>query len=445
MTFDTTVRSKALQVVLFVLGFCLCGNVDAQARAYVPNSGGISTLSVIDASLHTVIDTIDVPDTPFSVAIQPDGSLVYLGHLNLDLVSVVDTGSGTVIETIPGLDRPQSLAIHPQGTFLYVALPAQDAVAVIDTSTNSIIAMIDIGFFPVWLAVHPQGGFLYATTQDSAVSVIDTATNTFIDTIAVGTSPNGVAVHPDGATLYVANWNDDTVSVIDTASRIEVETIPVSEQPLALSVLPDGSALYVSHDQVGALGVVSVIDTLTNTVVETVPVGDFPQGLSSHPESTFVYVAISSEDKVAVIETATNSVLVDVPVGDGPVAHGEFLGPVANAPLPITVDIKPGSEHNPINPRSPGLVPVAILTIPDFDATEVDPRTVAFGPDGAGIAHRRGHIVDVDYDGDRDLLLHFKTRRTGIRCGDTDALLTGATFAGELFEGSDAIRTVGCR
>jgi hypothetical protein len=91
------------------------------------------------------------------------------------------------------------------------------------------------------------------------------------------------------------------------------------------------------------------------------------------------------------------------------------------------------------------LIPVAILTTPDFDGTEVDPLTVAFGPDGAGVAHPSGHVEDVDFDGDLDLLLHFRTRQTGIACGDTEALLTGATFAGELIEGSDLIRMVGCR
>jgi len=111
----------------------------------------------------------------------------------------------------------------------------------------------------------------------------------------------------------------------------------------------------------------------------------------------------------------------------------------------IAIDIKPGSLPNSINPRSNGVIPVAILTTPTFDATTVDPLTVRFGPNGAVEAHGRGHIEDADRDGDLDLVLHFRTQDTGIVCGDTSASLTGETFSGQAIEGSDSIRTVGCK
>ena len=42
----------------------------------------------------------------------------------------------------------------------------------------------------------------------------------------------------------------------------------------------------------------------------------------------------------------------------------------------MDIDIKPGSDPNPINPGSNGLIPVAILSSEDFDATTVDPATI---------------------------------------------------------------------
>jgi hypothetical protein len=53
--------------------------------------------------------------------------------------------------------------------------------------------------------------------------------------------------------------------------------------------------------------------------------------------------------------------------------------------------------------------------------------------------------MDVDHDGDADLLLFFKTEATGIDCGDTTASLSGATYAGQAITGTDAIKTVGCK
>ena len=110
-----------------------------------------------------------------------------------------------------------------------------------------------------------------------------------------------------------------------------------------------------------------------------------------------------------------------------------------------TIDIKPGSDTNPINPKSKGAIPVAILTTDDFDATTVDPLSVEFGPGGAAESHGRGHIEDVDGDGDLDLVLHFRTQDSGILCGDTIAMLSGETFGSQAIEGSDSIETVGCK
>lgn len=111
----------------------------------------------------------------------------------------------------------------------------------------------------------------------------------------------------------------------------------------------------------------------------------------------------------------------------------------------VIVDIKPGSDPNSVNPRSKGVIPVAILSDAHFDATTVDPLSVRFGPDEAEEAHRRGHVEDVDGDGIDDLMLHFRTQETGIHCGTTEATLTGVTTSGESIRGTDSVRTVGCR
>jgi uncharacterized delta-60 repeat protein len=110
----------------------------------------------------------------------------------------------------------------------------------------------------------------------------------------------------------------------------------------------------------------------------------------------------------------------------------------------VALDIKPGSFPNTINPKSHGVLPVAIPTTATFDATTVAPLSVRFGPEGAQEAHGKGHIEDVNHDGEPDLMLHFRTQDTGIKCGDTSASLTGETFNEDPIQGSDSIKTVGC-
>ncbi len=122
-----------------------------------------------------------------------------------------------------------------------------------------------------------------------------------------------------------------------------------------------------------------------------------------------------------------------------------LAGPACLRVTAVAIDIKPGIDPNSINPWSKGVIPVAILTTEDFDATTVDPGLVRFGPGEATEKHGVGHIEDVDSDGDGDVVYHFPTEDSGIQCGDTTATLTGTTFGGQPVMGSDSIVTRGCK
>jgi len=123
------------------------------------------------------------------------------------------------------------------------------------------------------------------------------------------------------------------------------------------------------------------------------------------------------------------------------------IGDLCDSARTILVDIKPGSSTNPIQLSSNGRLPVAILTTSDLDAAVVIASTLCFGDAedpaerNCTEAHGKGHLEDVDRDGDLDLVLHFDTRRTGIDAGDARACLTGRTLDGTAIEGCDAVRT----
>lgn len=143
---------------------------------------------------------------------------------------------------------------------------------------------------------------------------------------------------------------------------------------------------------------------------------------------------------------------VIVRVADKDEAEGEATATVTVGPLPVLVNVKPGSSENPINPKA--LVPVAVLTTEDFDASTIDVATIRFGtPEllaaggGATPKHGRAHIGDAleldeqTLDGDDDLIMHFDASEAGIISPEiTEACITGMTTDGIVFYGCDAVR-----
>jgi len=113
--------------------------------------------------------------------------------------------------------------------------------------------------------------------------------------------------------------------------------------------------------------------------------------------------------------------------------------------LEISIDIKPGSYPNSINPKDKGNVPVAILTTEDFNAGMVNSSTVIF----LGVNPVKSALEDVDNDGDLDMILQFKTKQLNFTLlvdegGEYPyAYLTGETISGELIEGKDTVRLIG--
>ena len=305
------------------------GPIEAQGSggpfAYVTNLNSDS-VSVIDTTTNTVVETISVGIGPERVAIAPDGSRAYVTNRNSDSVSVIDTSTNTVIDSVTVGDLPIGVAVTPDGTRVYVVNFFANSVSVIDATANTVVDTVAVGSVPRQVAITPDGSRAYVTNDfGDSVSVIDTATNTVVDTVPVEDGPFGVAITPDGTRAYVANRRSNSVSVIDTATNTVVDAVQVDGFLFEVAINSKGTRAYVATFGPNS---VSVIDTSTNTVVDTVILSSDAQGVAVTPDGTRVYATLTSASSVSVIDTTTNTVVDMVAVGLTPL--GVAITPLAN-------------------------------------------------------------------------------------------------------------------
>ena len=117
-----------------------------------------------------------------------------------------------------------------------------------------------------------------------------------------------------------------------------------------------------------------------------------------------------------------------------------------STPFLVSIDIKPSnkSDVNVINLDKDNNINVAIVG-GAFDALQVNPDTIKFGPIGASPI--RNKVQDYNRDGYSDLILTFILSETGIDdCNINSATLTGQTFTDPVINvaGSDSFTVEPC-
>ena len=114
-------------------------------------------------------------------------------------------------------------------------------------------------------------------------------------------------------------------------------------------------------------------------------------------------------------------------------------------PLPVTIDIKPGSFPNSINLGSGGTVPVAIFSTQTFDARTLNPSTITLASAPVklkGQGTPMASFQDVNGDGFLDIVVHVSTQALQLNETDTTAVLRGKTLDGRVIKGTDSVRVV---
>ena len=126
-------------------------------------------------------------------------------------------------------------------------------------------------------------------------------------------------------------------------------------------------------------------------------------------------------------------------------------------PIDVAFDVRPASCPNPLNPRSQGVLPTAILGTADFDVNDIDLATLTLegatpvqigfddvaGPFSGDVGGDVCGCTDAGPDGYLDLELKFDTQDLLVASENGKLTLSGALLDGTPIEGIDCIVLVG--
>src|SRR5262249_9812507 len=153
-------------------------------------------------------------------------------------------------------------------------------------------------------------------------------------------------------------------------------------------------------------------------------------------DRVFVFSARAVRQSGALTASSTQAELTGFTFSGVPFRGVDAVAVIVPPPEGVVIDIKPGDAANQVNLIFASGLAVAVLTISDFDASEVDASDLsriqfgdANGP--ARVSPVREPLADVDGDGDLDRVFVFSVkalRRSGaLTPATTQAELTGVT------------------
>jgi hypothetical protein len=285
------------------------------------------------------------------------------------------------------------------------------------------------------------------------------------DSLPDGTSIPNIVVPPYSGVITNPDSiiDDEYASLGVIFTSVETGAVAVDDFTTQIQgISPPNSLIGTSdstHFNTGGPIFVCFVDPLTGLPSTTTQVGTFSIDVDIAPVSFIAYDSQGNEVGRTYFSVGGNgsidfaglrydegiaSIAINVPRSDWLAIDNFIFEPVAPAIIPITIDIKPGSCPNSINPKAGGVISVAILTTADFDASTVDPQTVALegtAARGKGKSGRYGSMEDVDGDGDLDLVVQIENDIEW-DIDATEATLTGETYDGIPIQGTDTVNIV---
>jgi len=365
--------------LLAVLWTALCsGSAWSAPYAYIIDK--TSGMDIIDAASNTLIKRVSSNGLgPSSVAVNPDGTRVYVTENNSSSLSVLDA-LGSPVKSVPVSSNPQKAIVHPYGKRVYVSYryAAQAFISIIDADTNTVMAdklvppsctstpcSLSIGD----IALSPDGTRLYAvvsyiTSSPTAYKLMafDTSNYQTVATVDLGSNGylNSIAVNSTGTRLYASQSTGNypsiqyNILVIDASNPSSLQVIASKSLAVATKIISAvGTEIIVSPDDTKVYvntGDISIMDTSTYAVT-SVPINfgvgynNVPGHIAMNPDGSRIYVTgfyllNPPYNNYSYLDTASNTLVktaAQVPICQASVCFdpiGIAIGPAIQTQAP---------------------------------------------------------------------------------------------------------------
>ncbi|WP_169314399.1 lactonase family protein [Turneriella parva] len=247
---------------------------------YAANHGS-SNISILEinqttGALTTLVSSPAATATnPYSLAIDPQGRFLFVGHENTTVAAVsaytVNAATGELTQVVgspftvasaPAIASPASVHVDFTGQFLYAgstqSAPEPNSLAFsIDQNTGALTQISGSPFGAIQDAisvyVHPSGNFVYYAQYFAPQGVVGYARNTTSGSLsliggspfAAGAAPGFVTGDAQGRFVYVANSGDTSLTAGISAFQVAADgaLVAINGSPFASGLNPIGFAI----------------------------------------------------------------------------------------------------------------------------------------------------------------------------------------------------------
>jgi large repetitive protein len=380
--------------------------VGATGRVWVVNPDNDS-VSVLDATTNTLIQSVPVGIAPRTIAIAPNGN-IWVTNKDSATISVISPTTLAVVQTIavPRASQPYGLAFAPNGSSAFVVLEALGQVRKLDPANGALVATLAVGSNPRHVSVTADSAtvlvsrFITHALPGEATATVDTST-AGAEVVAVNTGPmtlnktivlrhsdiadtelrgsgipnylGAAAISPDGRTAWVPSKQDNIKrGIARNGQPLNFQnTVRAISSRIDMSTLTEDLAARIDHDN-ASLGSAAVYHPTGNylfvaletsrevavlnaagTQLYRINVGRAPQGLAISPDGNTLYVQEFMDRSVAIVDL-TRLIAEGAPTSGVPnatVTNVVFTIPLNQEKLPANVVLGKQLFYDARDPR----------------------------------------------------------------------------------------------